>query len=207
MRRRQPEEGGAPEQRDGGGRIGTTPEAEARALESRHDALERDVRVPARSNRIAKPRSRFYSLMDMAKPTTLEQLIEVASGMMAQAESAAFSDERFAELSMRQTLYLSTILRNDGITLGELAEALGVSRPSVTAVAGTLASKGFVQKRQDPSDRRVYHLVPTDKARAFDRLHAEIHRRMATRFTEHLNEGEIRTLTRLFTKALGNPED
>lgn len=145
--------------------------------------------------------------MDMADPTSLEHLIEVASRMMAQAESAAFSDERFAELSMRQTLYLSTILRNDGITLGELAEALGVSRPSVTAVVGTLATKGFVQKRQDPSDRRVYHLVPTDKAHAFDRLHDEIHRRMAARFASNLSDAEIRTFTRLLAKSLGDTAD
>lgn len=143
----------------------------------------------------------------MAKTTTLEHLMDIASRMMAQAESEAFSDERFAELSMRQTLYLSAILRNEGLTPGRLADSLAVSRPSTTAVVASLVSKGFVVKRQDPTDRRVYHLVPTDKARAFDKRHDEIHRRMAARFAEHLSESEIRTFTRLLGKALGDRQD
>lgn len=140
--------------------------------------------------------------MKTATPS-LEKIMDVASRMMAQAESDAFSDERFSELSMRQILYLSTILRRDGITLGELARELAVKRPSVTAVVGSLASKGYVRKVQDQLDRRAYHVEPTQKAREFDRLHDEIHRRMAARLAENLTEPEIATLTRLLAKAIG----
>jgi DNA-binding MarR family transcriptional regulator len=139
-----------------------------------------------------------------ATTPSLEKIMDVASRMIAQAESDAFSDERFSELSMRQILYLSTILRQDGITLGELARELDVKRPSVSAVVGTLASKGYVRKVQDPVDRRIFHLDPTPKAREFDRIHDEIHRRMAVRLANNLTENEIGTLTRLLAKALGS---
>ncbi|MEN9354431.1 MAG: hypothetical protein RL318_1756 [Fibrobacterota bacterium] len=135
----------------------------------------------------------------------LEQVIDVASRMMAQAEAEAFADERFSELSLRQIFHLTTILENDGITLSELARILNITRPSVTGIVTTLVSKGFVERVQDAEDRRIFHLKGTAKAREFDRVHQEIHRRMAERFAQNLNDKEVTHLARLLSKSLGIP--
>lgn len=138
----------------------------------------------------------------MSDPPNLEQVIEVASAMMARVEAQAYSDERFSELTLRQILYLSRIIEGDGLTPGALADSLGVTPPTVTGVVGMLVSRGFVERAKDAVDRRVVHLVPTQKARAFDRLHHEIHRRMAEVMARNLSEKECGQLAKLLHKAL-----
>jgi len=40
-------------------------------------------------------------------------------------------------------------------TMGELAERMGVSAPTMSNLIATLAERGWVTRRQDPDDRRV----------------------------------------------------
>ncbi|MBK8800514.1 MAG: MarR family transcriptional regulator [Fibrobacteres bacterium] len=138
----------------------------------------------------------------MSKSPSLEQVIEVASAMMARVEAQAYSDERFSELTLRQILYLTRIIEGGGLTPGALADSLGVTPPTVTGVVGGLVSRGYVERTKDTTDRRVVHLVATKKAQAFDRLHHEIHRRMAAVMAGNLSEKECAQLARLLDKAL-----
>jgi DNA-binding MarR family transcriptional regulator len=143
----------------------------------------------------------------MAKTQTLEKVVELASGLMAELESQAFADERFAELSMRQIHYLNTIIRLEHPTFSDLAHELEVTKPSVTAIVGTLINKGYVQKVQDAEDRRSYHIVLTTKGRDFDRLHEAIHKRLADFLAAQLDEAEAQQLARLLGKALQGLKD
>jgi DNA-binding MarR family transcriptional regulator len=138
----------------------------------------------------------------MADLTSLERVIELTSGLMAEMEAQAFADERFAELSMRQIFYLNTLLRLEHPNFSDLARELGVSKPSVTVIVGTLIKKGYVEKVQDGEDRRAYHIVPTAKAREFSQLHDQIHRRLADFLAAQLDTAEVEQLARLMTKAL-----
>ena len=138
----------------------------------------------------------------MTNPTTLEQVVELTSILMAEMEAQAFQDERFAELSMRQILYLNTILKLEKPTFSDLAHELKVTKPSVTAIVGALIGKGYVQKVQDAEDRRTYHIVSTPKAREFNQLHEQIHKRLADFLAAQLDADEVEQLARLMTKAL-----
>jgi DNA-binding MarR family transcriptional regulator len=40
-------------------------------------------------------------------------------------------------------------------TMGELAERMGVSAPTMSNLIATLAERGWVSRREDPDDRRV----------------------------------------------------
>jgi DNA-binding MarR family transcriptional regulator len=138
----------------------------------------------------------------MANPTNLEKVIELASHLMAELEAQAFADERFAELSMRQMFYLNTIIHMGHPTFSDLAHELNVTKPSVTAIVGTLIAKGYVQKVQDNEDRRTYHIVLTPKAAEFNKIHAETHKRLADFLAAQLDENEVEQLARLLGKAL-----
>ena len=138
----------------------------------------------------------------MAKTHSLEKVVELASGLMAELEAQAFADERFAELSMRQMYYLNTIIRMEHPTFSDLAHELNVTKPSVTAIVGMLLNKGYVQKVQDNEDRRTYHIVLTPKAIEFNKVHADTHRRLADFLAAQLEENEVEQLARLLGKAL-----
>jgi MarR family transcriptional regulator, transcriptional regulator for hemolysin len=59
----------------------------------------------------------------------------------------------------RALIYLS---RNDGLTQTELADALEVERISVGRMVDRLVDSGLLERRADPTDRRVWrlHLLP-----------------------------------------------
>lgn len=45
-----------------------------------------------------------------------------------------------------------------------LAELLGVSKPMITAHLTTLQRKGYIKKQQSTNDKRVFYVIPTEKA-------------------------------------------
>jgi DNA-binding MarR family transcriptional regulator len=131
----------------------------------------------------------------------LEKVIETASSMMAEMEERAFEDERFSELSMRQMLYLNTIIRMGHPTFSDLARELLVSKPSVTANVGMLIRKGYVAKVQDHEDLRSFHIVTTQKALDFDELHQNVHKDLARHLAARLDASEVEQLSTLLAKA------
>jgi DNA-binding MarR family transcriptional regulator len=135
---------------------------------------------------------------------TIEPFIEIVSRLIAKMEAQAIGQEQFAELSMRQVYYLETILRMETPTFGDVAQKLGLTKPSVTAIVDKLIQKGYVEKVQSEKDRRTYHIVPTSKAAEFSRLHENTHRLMAQVLTQNLNEAEIQQMAALLKKVLQN---
>lgn len=130
----------------------------------------------------------------------LEKVIETTSAVISELEDRAFQDEKISELSMRQWLYLNTILRMGHPTFSDLAKELSVSKPSVTAIVGTLINKGYVEKVQDHEDLRTFHIVATPKAIELDERHRMVHKNLAAHLAKKLEPGEIEQLASLMTK-------
>jgi DNA-binding MarR family transcriptional regulator len=59
---------------------------------------------------------------------------------------------------------LDVIDQRPGLTAGELAEAVGLSRGAVTTALDRLESRGLVTRFRDPDDRRRVTLQPTPEA-------------------------------------------
>jgi MarR family transcriptional regulator, transcriptional regulator for hemolysin len=131
----------------------------------------------------------------------LEKVFDAVSALMAEMEARAFHDDRFSELSVRQMLYLNTIIRLGHPTYSDLAKELDVSKPSVTTVVTTLIRKGYVEKVQDHEDLRAYHIILTSKAEEFNDLHQNIHKNLVRHLAAQLDPNEIDQLTRLLSKA------
>jgi DNA-binding MarR family transcriptional regulator len=59
---------------------------------------------------------------------------------------------------------LDVIDQRPGLTAGELAEAVGLSRGAVTTALDRLEKRGLVTRSRDPDDRRRVTLQPTAEA-------------------------------------------
>jgi DNA-binding MarR family transcriptional regulator len=59
---------------------------------------------------------------------------------------------------------LDVIDQRPGLTAGELAEAVGLSRGAVTTALDRLERRGLVTRHRDPDDRRRVTLQPTPEA-------------------------------------------
>jgi len=71
---------------------------------------------------------------------------------------------RSAGITRAQWRVLSTLLRNDGWTQSEVAEMLDVERITLCRMVDRLSEAGLVERRADPSDRRVWRLHLTERA-------------------------------------------
>jgi DNA-binding MarR family transcriptional regulator len=132
---------------------------------------------------------------------SLERAIALITQRIADLESSAFQQDGFAELSMRQVYYLESIARMGHPSFSELAEALKISRPSVTNLVAKLIRGGYVQKVQDGEDHRSFHIILTQKGQGFTQIHQKIHKRIVEALTHHLDEAEIAQLAALLEKA------
>lgn len=80
--------------------------------------------------------------------------------------ASAYRDERLSEFGLTdaQYPYVLRIARSPGITQDELSRQLCIHKSNVARQVALLEKNGFVSRREDPSDRRIRHLDPTEKA-------------------------------------------
>lgn len=120
-------------------------------------------------------------------------------------------------LHRRVRVILSTVAHQHGLTVqqvelmclltdrrpsfGELAELLGCDKTNITGMADRLARRGFVDREQDPADRRVTRLVLTANGRQFgDDLKTAVGSAVTDRWGE-ADESERAVVRRLATLA------
>ena len=69
------------------------------------------------------------------------------------------------ELSRTQWRLLAYVFRQEGLTQTELARFLEVERASAGLAIDALEKKALVARHQHPEDRRVWRILPTEKAK------------------------------------------
>ena len=70
---------------------------------------------------------------------------------------------REASLTAVETFCMETILALKEPTINEFATFARISSPNAAYKVNSLIQKGYVEKIQSPTDRREYHLRPTQK--------------------------------------------
>ena len=87
--------------------------------------------------------------------------VEMISQLMGELESKAFEQEGFSEITMPQMLYLETISRLEQPTFGDIAEHLGVTRPSVSAIVKKLIKMEYPLRM---AELIIFSLLEKDNA-------------------------------------------
>ena len=70
---------------------------------------------------------------------------------------------REANLTTVETFCVETIQALGSPTVNEFATFMRISPPNATYKVNSLVKKGYIRKVRSASDRREYHLVPTQK--------------------------------------------
>jgi DNA-binding MarR family transcriptional regulator len=133
---------------------------------------------------------------------SFDHIVELLTRHFAELESAAIQESELSELSMKQIVYLETISTLDPPTFSNLAKRMRVSKPSVTAIVSKLIQKGYVERAQSLSDKRTFFILLSEKGRSLQRVHADLHRKIAGHFTHALDENEQAHLAYLLEKIL-----
>ncbi len=107
------------------------------------------------------------------------------------------------DLSLRELHLIEAVCHAEDRGLDNRANAIAaaqrVTAGTLTTAVSLLEKKGYLERRRDERDRRAVRILPTDKARAANAVHARFHREMVDEILAHLDDGEAQVLV----KALG----
>ena len=84
--------------------------------------------------------------------------------------------------------------------VGEIAEALGVTVPTVTVCVNKLVKKGYVTKTRSEKDARIAIIELTAEGRKMNRLHRFFHEQMLLSLRHEFNDEEMDCLVRCVRK-------
>jgi DNA-binding MarR family transcriptional regulator len=87
-------------------------------------------------------------------------------GERLQADTQRITDAMNIPVQVSQYPLLAAIDRFGPLSIGELAEALGITQPGATRNAGLLIKAGLLRMEQPPDDQRRRVLSLTDEGRA-----------------------------------------
>lgn len=107
-------------------------------------------------------------------------------------------------LQKGQFAYITRICENEGINLADLSFRLKVDKTTTTKAVQKLIVSGLINKVQDVTDKRVWHLFPTAKTRElYSQIIAEKNRVLELCFAGFSNK-ERATFSSLVTKMSAN---
>ena len=133
---------------------------------------------------------------------TLVELIEIITKLINDLEAQFVKKYLEEGFTARQIVYIDTINRLDNPNLGEIAKALKLSKPSVTAIVDKLAGKGYIEKFQSDEDRRSFHVHLSAKGKKLVKMHGETHNKLADMLHKNLDSNDLKKLVTILNKAV-----
>jgi DNA-binding MarR family transcriptional regulator len=121
----------------------------------------------------------------MTNKRLVEAAVDAHRDAFRALERVAAPDIYASDLTMGQVRALVTLLRQGAMPIGKLGECLGVGLPSASSLVDRLVQMGYVERYEDPEDRR----------RTMARLTAHAESRM-----EAMRQGSRERITEWFAR-------
>jgi DNA-binding MarR family transcriptional regulator len=106
---------------------------------------------------------------------------------------------REASLTAVETFCMEIIRALDEPTINEFASFANLSSPNAAYKVNSLIRKGYVEKVQSPSDRREYHLRPTQKFHDYYNLSSAYIQEVMNRVRERFTPEEVAQMDRVLS--------
>lgn len=136
----------------------------------------------------------------MKKSVLLLAVIQNLSNKIREIKDHQFRQTAYQDLSAASIHYIDVISTMHHPTSVELADKLGLSKPSVTIMVNKLVEKGYVQKTRSHEDGRVFYLDLTETGKTIARAYHKAHYKVVEHIYSRLSREEIETLIALLTK-------
>ncbi len=133
---------------------------------------------------------------------TLESWSKALQDLGSSLYLKAFADKGIAALSVVQFRYFELIARHPGISPGELARTMAVSKPTVAGVVAALERKTLVRKENAGDDGRGRRLYLEKSALEIAEYRRSMYALMSRKIRKALSAPECEALAGLMAKAL-----
>jgi DNA-binding MarR family transcriptional regulator len=102
------------------------------------------------------------------------------------------------DLTMPQLKALIFVSRNNGATSGQIANRLGVGLSTITGIVDRLAEQVLVTRHEDPRDRRITRVLPTERGQHLVEEMFEIRDEHFRKILSQLDEAQLATVESAF---------
>ncbi len=107
-------------------------------------------------------------------------------------------------LNLSEASLLAYTQESGPLMQADLAERVGVGRASMGSLVDSLESRGFVERRPKPGDRRVWLVAITPAGEQVARQISKIDERLRAELREGISRKERRELTQLLNRLREN---
>jgi MarR family transcriptional regulator, organic hydroperoxide resistance regulator len=107
-------------------------------------------------------------------------------------------------LYVGQEMFWVSLWEEEGLTQTQLAEKLQVQRATITTMLNRMVRDGFMERRPDPDDQRVYRVYLTTKGHALRADLQNVWQRMESQLTAGLSPAEQQIFHRMMSNAIEN---
>ena len=105
----------------------------------------------------------------MTSPDECARKVLETVPMVMRAIRKEMRSHRESDLSVPQFRVLIYLNRNEGASLSDVADHLGLSLPAMSKMVGGLVDRNLVSRRINKGDRRYVILAPTERGRTLMR--------------------------------------
>jgi DNA-binding MarR family transcriptional regulator len=112
-----------------------------------------------------------------------------------------------SEVTMSQWAMLKQLWRQEGRSQVELQDLLGLDGATVTGLVQRMTHLGLIQRRPDPSDKRIQRVFLTERGRALEQITATFEEEVNAHALAGFSADERIFFLRLLARALHNCED
>lgn len=112
----------------------------------------------------------------------------------------AFS-EGGIEVTPIQVMLLFFLQKNDGSSLTQISQGLMLENPTVTGLIDRLEKSGYVERTDDPYDRRVYLIYLTEKGNKVASQALPIVKKLNEQVKEGYSKNEIESFKKVLIGA------
>ena len=133
---------------------------------------------------------------------TLNELLEEVYQNILRMEEMSLKNMGKVPLTINEIHLIERVGKagENGLTLSELASALGITKPSATVAVNKLERKGYLIKLNSETDGRVVRILLSHQGKVINYYHKFYHRKMVKELSTGFSEAEKECLIRALEK-------
>src|SRR6202045_759044 len=148
-----------------------------------------------------KQRTELLERLETAQAELRRRFLEAAT------PSLECEFEEVGRITIHQMQVVRRLLLGDGMSMREVAEAQGIGLSGATQLIDRLERRGLVTRVRDARDRRVQHVVPTERAKELAARFKAGMRRASAEVFNALDDDELRPYADLTARIAATVDD
>jgi DNA-binding MarR family transcriptional regulator len=131
-----------------------------------------------------------------------EILVKLFNSVMDLEEKAIITEE-FKDITNNDMHIIDAIGIEEPRKMSDIAKRLNVTVGTLTTNMNSLERKSYIIRERSNTDKRVVHVILTDKGRKAFYHHRDFHRKMVRAVVGGLNEDEMKIMIKCLTNLNG----